>query len=310
MTDPNRLLTGSLDAEVQCWLKAGVDWRPAAGEQERIWQSIANEAGKAAVAITVAQGVHDSAQVVATASQSAAAELVGAGTAKLTLGVVALKAVGVGLGIGLGLWFGGTAVKSHIVDRPAAIATSHAPTPVPIPARSVSKPEAESRTGGGTSRPLEPDDITPHAGSIGSVRATTVEAVPPAALTVTSPAVRHVAPTATTNASSTGPSMQNVAPPSNRDVVREESRLVSMVRIALRQGHTASAIEILSELDQHYPSGLLVEERSVLRIEAMVQNGQTGEASRQAERFLARYPSSLSVDRVRKLVGGSRPNQD
>lgn len=325
MTVPSRLLSSSVDEDVQRWLKAGVDWRPASGERERIWQAIAGEAGKVAVALAVAEVARESTQVAASAGNAATSGLlgaaraasVGAGSTKLALVVVALKAVGVGLGIGAGLLVGGHAVSSHHIERPAATA----PTPATTAARLVeesAKVNAQIRTSGSAqaeredSVPQESNPATiPSSASIrvsseatGTSRASepSTTAHPlhnPAPLTAAEEAQQLEQRTATQTLLSTAPSMHH-------DAVRQESRLVSMVRSALRQGRAASALETLSELDQRYPSGQLGEERAVLRIEAAVLGGQSGEASRLAERFVERYPTSLNLDHIREVARVSR----
>lgn len=52
------------------------------------------------------------------------------------------------------------------------------------------------------------------------------------------------------------------------------------------------------------PSGLLQEERSVLRIEALSRLGRQAEAERLAAQLLTRYPTSFHGKRVRELIGG------
>ncbi|HEY5959796.1 MAG TPA: outer membrane protein assembly factor BamD [Polyangiaceae bacterium] len=325
MTNPSRLLACPIDEDVQRWLKAGADWRLASGEQERIWQAIAAEAGSVAATLAVVEVASKATQVAASAGSSAGSAIsaaesvasVGAGSTKLTLLVVALKAVGVGLGLGAGLLVGGNAVKSHYIDSPTAIAPTLAPTSAGLVDRAATK---SARLGTNGSAPADREDRPPREGapevSLPSVPARAVSertemlraSAPSAAaqtldrtkpLTTTQPELNSTQSTAKQGVSSTLPS-------ANRDAVREESRLVSAVRSALRQRSAASALALLSELDQRYPSGLLGEERAVLRIETLVLDGQSGEASRRAERFIARYPTSLNLDHVRAMVGSSR----
>jgi hypothetical protein len=288
MTDPTRLLASSFDEDVQRLLKAGVDWKPAAPEQERIWQAIASEASALAVGLAAANVAREVTEVAPVAGKVSAlgmsattgAVSAAASSTKLTLGITAIKAIGVGLGLGTALLVGGSVVKSRWVENHSAIATAAAPTV----ARPVSQSNAQPRL---------------VYGQPGSAEAARVD----------KPSTR-VSLAAAVSSQELGPSVagasQAPGPSADHDAVREESRFVSMARGALRQGRAAEALQLLGELDQLYPSGLLGEERMVLRIDALVQSGSSSEALELAARFLARYPSSLSANHVRELIGAKR----
>jgi hypothetical protein len=71
-----------------------------------------------------------------------------------------------------------------------------------------------------------------------------------------------------------------------------ESRRVAEARSALRSGNARAALATLTTLRRDFPTGVLVQEREALIIEAVLALGDSAKARELATRFLARYPGS------------------
>jgi hypothetical protein len=78
-----------------------------------------------------------------------------------------------------------------------------------------------------------------------------------------------------------------------------ESELLFDARKAL-PGDAQLALRLLSEHASRYPKGQLVPEREVLAIEALRKLGRTQEADARLQRFQARYPNSLHLQRLQR----------
>jgi hypothetical protein len=74
-------------------------------------------------------------------------------------------------------------------------------------------------------------------------------------------------------------------------------------RAALHLGDLARGLAELERYDREFSGGILRPEASMLRIEALVQAGDLARARQLAEIFIATYPPSPHVARIRKLVG-------
>jgi len=109
----------------------------------------------------------------------------------------------------------------------------------------------------------------------------------PAAPTVVAPVARP---------SSASP--QGVAVPS---VLAEEISQIDEARIALAEGSPTRALALLDA--HHKRGGLLVEEATALRVEALIANGESIEAARIAQAFVAEHPTSPLGHRIRTLAG-------
>ena len=86
------------------------------------------------------------------------------------------------------------------------------------------------------------------------------------------------------------------------DALREESALVAAARLAMRRGDGAAALDSLEIARARFPRGTLLQEREVLTIEALAQNGNASAASRRASAFLKAFPASPHVAHVRTFV--------
>jgi hypothetical protein len=83
---------------------------------------------------------------------------------------------------------------------------------------------------------------------------------------------------------------------------REESRMVARAREVLRAGNPAQAMALLDQVRTLYPSGVLVQERELLRIESLVRSGQRAPALERAKTFVRTWPESPYTPRVRELA--------
>ena len=81
-----------------------------------------------------------------------------------------------------------------------------------------------------------------------------------------------------------------------------EISLLDRARRALDSGDSNAALAALDEHGAKYESGSLVEEAELLRLEALLQRGQSAAALGQAKAFLAAHPKSPHAGRVRRLM--------
>jgi hypothetical protein len=86
------------------------------------------------------------------------------------------------------------------------------------------------------------------------------------------------------------------------DRLREQAEVLDGVRARLALGDAAGALAQLGDYDRRFAGGSLREESLLLRIEALVREGDGGAASILARRFLKTYPSSVHADRVATLL--------
>lgn len=186
--------------------------------------------------------------------------------------------LGVGLVVGavVGGWFGferGRELERSLgSDPPAPAAPVVAPPAPPDPARNASPPEAAPEPP--AAEPPEP-----------------------------SPAV-EVAEAASARRSGAGAGRARAArsaaatqPPSS---LAAELAMLQRARRALNAENGRLALGIVEELDERFPNGVLVEERSATRILSLCQLERVAEAKQAARVFLGRYPSSVYAERVRQ----------
>jgi outer membrane protein assembly factor BamD (BamD/ComL family) len=84
-------------------------------------------------------------------------------------------------------------------------------------------------------------------------------------------------------------------------MIDEEMRLLNGAQAALRAGDAKHALSLLSEHAARFPNGKLSLARAVTRMLALCQAGRAEQARAEAQRFIAKYPSSPFVDRVRAI---------
>jgi len=102
-------------------------------------------------------------------------------------------------------------------------------------------------------------------------------------------------------ASSTPAPAVEVAPPS--DDLSAETALLRAVRDDLRANRTASALQRLDDYDARFPRGLMREEASVERVEALVRAGDRASARALGQRMLVERPAGPFARKLRSLVG-------
>jgi TolA-binding protein len=78
---------------------------------------------------------------------------------------------------------------------------------------------------------------------------------------------------------------------------------VDRARSALDTGDAARARRLADSYESEYPGGAFTQEAEVVRIDALVREGNRPEAERVAKRFLGAYPKSPHASRVRALLG-------
>ncbi len=91
-------------------------------------------------------------------------------------------------------------------------------------------------------------------------------------------------------------------PGSPAAALAEENRLLREAREALRSGDAARSLGLLQRLDARFPHGALLQERELLRVQALRGAGQSAEAEARARRFLKLYPESPYAEHVTRLV--------
>jgi hypothetical protein len=64
----------------------------------------------------------------------------------------------------------------------------------------------------------------------------------------------------------------------------------------------AHALRLVAEHEQRFPNGVLVEEREVIAIEALLASGQRAASEARAARFFKRFPNSAHARRVHALL--------
>ncbi|MDH5676361.1 MAG: hypothetical protein OEZ06_29855 [Myxococcales bacterium] len=82
-----------------------------------------------------------------------------------------------------------------------------------------------------------------------------------------------------------------------------EAELELMTRAQrLARSQPAAALEVLSQHERDYPSGLLAQERDALRIDSLTLLGRRQQARRLARDFVTHYPSSPQRPRFEALL--------
>jgi hypothetical protein len=87
-------------------------------------------------------------------------------------------------------------------------------------------------------------------------------------------------------------------------LLSEEIKLFDSARTAVRNAQARQALLRLDEYAEGFPNGRFSLEASALRIEALAALGKRAQARALAQRFIARHPESLLVERVRPHAAG------
>jgi hypothetical protein len=96
---------------------------------------------------------------------------------------------------------------------------------------------------------------------------------------------------------------------SSSSEVREEIQWLDQVRTAMRAAAPERALERLGRYDQRFPHGVFRQEATVLRIEALRQQGDRTRAAKLARQFLAQHPESPHAQRVTGSMAAGQPEQ-
>jgi outer membrane lipoprotein YfiO len=91
--------------------------------------------------------------------------------------------------------------------------------------------------------------------------------------------------------------------PSASGDLREQIAGLDRARAALRAGDSQAALGELTEYRHKFPRGEFAQEVTVLKIEALVQDGQMAGARSLGKKFIALHPESPHVDRIERLIG-------
>jgi hypothetical protein len=248
------------------WLDGGDDLTP--GERRTLEADLDHGAplhAKRAVrtALLLKLTAASAAAAAPVAVRSSAQKGVAAKLVSLTL----LKSVGVGFALSAVVGVGFSLSEQHRAAQGADGGTVRRATPVP----SRHAPPAPDRRG--AESPIEPrslpssDAPSGHALRNSVARDSTGE---------------HASLSATASAS--------------------ESQRVAEARALLRAGRASDALATLQALEHDEPSGLLVQERESLAIQALAQLGEREAARKRAAAFAVQYPASPHLSAVRRAA--------
>jgi hypothetical protein len=270
---------GGVDALEQQLLSS---LRPDDEARSKVWQTLAQEAGLAA-------GVSAGAGSAAVTKSAAASALVGKGALPFLgtqpwLGTIAGKLLVVGalaapLAVAAVYWGAPKEKASSASSANAALASDD------------TKPEAARSTA-----PLTEHDAAPVVAATEAAQAGPAQVGPELA----GPELADAGgdPSSTRATDSASPRIKETV----ASALAEENRLLLEARSALRSGGGAAALRALSVLDRRHPRGALLQERELLRIQALRASGSLSEASKLSARFLERWPESPYRATVRSFA--------
>jgi hypothetical protein len=148
-------------------------------------------------------------------------------------------------------------------------------------------------------RALRPSPAPPSPAPLAVVPSLPVVAPAPAVVApapaVAAPAPAMAAP-APVNAPRANSARVHVEP---ADDLAGELRLIQRAQRAIARGDGADALAALDAHGRAYPRGHLAEERQAAQVHALCVAGRGADARSAAARFVARYPTSPQVARVR-----------
>jgi hypothetical protein len=85
-----------------------------------------------------------------------------------------------------------------------------------------------------------------------------------------------------------------------------EIALVQQAARALASGDAEVAMGLLDTYRRDCPRGVLAEEASALRVQALVQTGHAADAKALAQRLVAAHPDRVLASRLRGVLEGAR----
>ncbi len=195
----------------------------------------------------------------------------------------------------LAIGLGAVAIGFYVFSTPEAPSSPATPPQAPVSAPTASPSSQEPDPPPPQPEPLlEPSSdiqVEPRARSRAPASAarTTSRRPPPTGIRPNREERAPSAPAAT---------VTNQGAPSQ---LMEEARLLRNARQAV-QGSPRDALASLAEHTQHFPQGLLVEEREFLRVVALARLGRRSQARRVGEAFLQRFARSGHRAEVTRLL--------
>jgi hypothetical protein len=255
--------TRNLPAEVRDVLDAGASMSAPSGAKQAVWSAL-----------------------------SAKLPLATAGAAAGGLSVLSIaKPLAVGLAIGAAVTVGAIEIRSKVAPAPPA-SLSHGATRVnPTPAGS---PPSELA-------PNAAAEQAPQSAAAPAIKAaptpSSVQGAPPTSA-LSAGALGDRPPISGTSSVAAFP--DEAAPQEHRTVL--ESRRLNQARAALQAGDARGAVAQLDAIAVDFPSGVLVQERDALRIEALLGLGEHERARELARQFLARHPHSPHAAAVQRAL--------
>jgi hypothetical protein len=235
---------------------------------------------------------------LAAAATTAATSSARAGVTSVSLTVkwVALCALG-----GAAVWVGATRLSQALSpNHPAPVASAAlepiSPAPVAVP------PQGQA-----SAIALAADVAGPVNAEIVAAVPSRVASVPrgPSSqpVTISGPAIPAPAAEAESTASGVAaqPAPVAEAPPG----LAAEVLALREARRALASGQPSTTLQLLDAYETRFVHPVLLPEATVMRIEALLALGRTGEARTISDRLLAEQPNSAYAQRVRSLLGAA-----
>ncbi len=146
-------------------------------------------------------------------------------------------------------------------------------------------------------------------GGVAAVRSVTQRAVEPVVQRIDPPVVKPPEPVV--EASPEAPVVEAAEPvreppkrppPAPKVVEPSEDALMAEALALARSGNAAAALTKAEQLAARYPSGMMVQEREVIAIEALMNLGRVAEARARATTFRQQWPTSAHITKVDALV--------
>lgn len=123
----------------------------------------------------------------------------------------------------------------------------------------------------------------------------------PASLSPPPVSVPKERPSARTRTQSESPRPQAPGGVEAVEGLRAEMALIAAARAALHRGEPAAALRILQEHAKRFARGQMLEDRRVLRIEALCAGDKARQANAEVVTFAEAFPSSAHIARLRAL---------
>ena len=108
------------------------------------------------------------------------------------------------------------------------------------------------------------------------------------------------------------PGPSNAPPPvaSSKSTLSAEVAALDRARKALAGGNSGGAMTELDRYRRDFPKGLLGAEATVLRVRALLAQGQRAQAESLGRRVIARNPKGFYAKQIRALIGEEPPRSD